>query len=115
MVSGSDALISPDLLHGLIDVHSRLIFIFNYQIFPIFLSLLRVQVHQLFMSVWYIVTHDGSLCNKHRREVDNILAQFLAYIGLHPARKSHHGIISLLLKYLQRCSGVKVVSCLQGK
>jgi hypothetical protein len=73
------------------------------------IALLWVQVHQLFMSVWYIVTHDGSLCNKHRREIDNILAQFLAYIDLHPIRKSHHGIISLFIKYLQWRSGVKVV------
>jgi hypothetical protein len=55
------------------------------------------------------------LYNKHRREIDNILAQFLAYIGLHPTRKSHHGIISLFVKYLLQCSGVKVVMNLQGK
>ena len=67
----------------------------------LYFSLLRIQVHQLFMSVWYIITRDGSLCNKHRIEIDNILAQFLAYIGLHPARKSHHDIISLFVKYLQ--------------
>jgi len=48
-------------------------------------------------------------------EIDNILAQFLAYIGLHPARKSLHDIIRLFVKYLQRCSGVKVVMNLQGK
>jgi hypothetical protein len=30
------------------------------------------------MSAWYIVTRDGSLYNKHRREIDNTLAQFLA-------------------------------------
>ena len=68
LVGSHDAPISSDLLHGSIDIHSRPILIFDYQIFPVFLSLLRVQVHQLFMSVWYIVTHDGSLFNKHRRE-----------------------------------------------
>ena len=48
-------------------------------------------------------------------EIDNILAQFLAYIGLHPARKSHHGIISMFLKYPKRSSGVKVIINVQGK
>ena len=115
LVGGHDAPIFPNLLHGLIDVHSRPILIFDYQILSVFLSLLWVQVHQLFMSVWYIITHDGSLCNKHRREIDNILAQFLAYIGLHPIRKTHRGIISLFIKYLQQCSGVKVVINLKGK
>ena len=66
------------------------------------------------MRVWYILSRDDLLGNMHRREVNNISAQLLAYIGLHPVRTSY-GIISLFLKYLQRCNGVKVVINLQGK
>ena len=80
LVGVHDTPISPDLLHSSIDVHSGPMLIFDFQILLKFLSLLPVQVHQVFMSVWYIATYDGSLCNMHQREIDYTRAQFPAYI-----------------------------------
>jgi len=66
------------------------------------------------MSIYGLVYSLRLTLTTINREVNNIFAQFLAYIGLHHARTSH-GIISFFLKYLQRCNGVKVIVNLQGK
>ena len=87
-----------DGVHAIIDVCCHLILKGVAQSFPELSSLFRVHALKVCRIIWQLITHDASLVNLRRREVNKVFLHFFADVVLHPTRTNH--AISFFLKYL---------------